>query len=128
MKPLQLIDSGEHKKKRHHKKKPRQPVSFYQLLLDRVEHFSTVAQQVLSDSDSESIHQTRVYSRRVQSAFEVLPDELTEQVQPLRKQLRRVRRAMNGIRDADVFLEIVEKRLGGRKDRAPYELLREHFE
>jgi len=35
---------------------------------------------------------------------------------------------MNGIRDSDVFLEIIEKRLGSRKNRGPYEMLRDYFE
>jgi CHAD domain-containing protein len=127
MEPLRLVETPERKKKRRHKKSS-SPEGFYQILIDRVDHFSTTAQQVLIDSDPEAIHQTRVYSRRVQSALEVLPDELSEQVQPLRKQLRRVRRTLNGLRDSDVFMEIIEKRLGSRKNRAPYEQLREHLE
>ena len=78
-------------------------------------------------SDSEAIHQTRVYSRRVQSALEVLPRELDDQVLPLRKQLRRIRRALNEIRDSDVFLEIIQKRIGKRKNTEPYDLLCEHL-
>ena len=127
MNPLRLVADSDQKKKSHRKKR-RANHSFYQLLLDRVEHFSTEAQRVLNESDSDAIHQTRVYSRRTQSALEVLPEELEAQVEPLRRQLKRTRRAMNGIRDSDVFLEIVKKRLGLRKNKAPYELLREHFE
>jgi len=129
MKPLRLIADGDQQKvKKHHHKKKHVPLSFYHLFLDRVEHFSTEAQKVLGDCDSQAIHQTRVYSRRTQTALEVLPDELGEQVELLRKQLKRTRRAMNGIRDSDVFLEIIEKRLGSRKNRGPYEMLRDYFE
>jgi len=126
MSSLRLINPNEDQADAS-EKKPKARPGFYQLLLDRVEQFSTMALQVIRDGDPEAIHQTRVYSRRVQSAFEVLPGELNLRVQPLRKQLRRVRNTLNKVRDYDVFLEIVNKRSSTLKNTAPYTLLCDLF-
>ncbi|HZS45709.1 MAG TPA: CHAD domain-containing protein [Blastocatellia bacterium] len=108
-------------------KNKKEKQGFYQLLLDRVERFSSMALQVLRDGDSDAIHHMRVYSRRVQSALEVLPKELDVRTRPLRRQLSRIRRSLNKVRDFDVFLKIVKKRPATAKNKEAYDLLCDHF-
>src|SRR5947209_3601182 len=89
--------------------------SFYRLLLTSLEQFAANALMTVRTSDVEAIHQTRVYSRRLQSELELLPPELGAQIKPLRRKLRRARRALNDARNYDVFLELLDQLSRGRR-------------
>jgi CHAD domain-containing protein len=55
--------------------------------------------------DPEHVHQLRVAARRARAAVDLFAAGLPKEVERrLRKQLRRIRRVVGGVRDADVFL------------------------
>jgi CHAD domain-containing protein len=78
-------------------------------------------QAVLESEDASAIHKVRVTTRRLQAAIDMLQTE-----SKLKKQLRKWRRSLSTVRNADVFLAMIEKEMTARRSvhRRQYELLK----
>lgn len=72
--------------------------------LSRLRHYMERLLSTKSGDDVESVHQIRVFCRRLQAALDVLADALPQKhVRRLTKRLRRIRREAGHVRDADVL-------------------------
>jgi CHAD domain-containing protein len=82
-----------------------------QRLLDkRVKKFLKLAADVRGDADAKTIHDVRVWSRRLQQAVSAFfPKPRTGKVRRLRRIPRRIRRAVGEWRNCDVLLEAVAR-------------------
>jgi CHAD domain-containing protein len=87
------------------------------LLRKRVKKFVALAPEVRADANPKTVHDIRVWSRRLQQAVGALfPKPRTGKVRRLRRMPRRVRRVLGEWRNCDVLLEIVARR--GRRTRS----------
>jgi len=78
------------------------------LLRRRLKKFVALAPQIRADADAKTIHDARVWSRRLQQAIDALfPKPRSPKVRRLRRTLRRIRRSLGEWRNCDVLLEIV---------------------
>ena len=81
------------------------------LLRKRVKKFVALAPAVRTDADPKTIHDVRVWSRRLQQAVDAFfPKPRSGKVRRLRRTPGRVRRALDKWRNCDVLLEIVAQR------------------
>jgi CHAD domain-containing protein len=81
------------------------------LLRKRVKKFVALAPQVRADANPKTVHDVRVWSRRLQQALGAFfPKPRSGKVRRLRRTPRRMRRALGEWRNCDVLLEIVERR------------------
>jgi CHAD domain-containing protein len=81
------------------------------LLRKRVKKFVALAPQVRADANPKTVHDVRVWSRRLQQALGAFfPKPRSGKVRRLRRTPRRIRRALGEWRNCDVLLEIVERR------------------
>ena len=79
--------------------------------LDAVLHYLVLAAEK-EDSDTEHVHQLRVWSRRAMAALDLYQDSMPRRRRKwIRKQLKRIRRAASDARDCDVLIQ----RLKGRR-------------
>ncbi|MGE0679963.1 MAG: CHAD domain-containing protein [Candidatus Binatia bacterium] len=68
-------------------------------------HLQANEKGVLSEDEPEFIHQMRVASRRLRSAFSIFADLIsTERLVPIREELRWLARELDGARNWDVFV------------------------
>lgn len=80
------------------------------LVRKRLEKFVSLVPVVLVSEEPESVHDARVWSRRLQQALTVLfPQPRPRRVRRLERTLRRVRRALGEWRNCDVALDLVAK-------------------
>ena len=80
------------------------------LLRKRVKKFIALAPEVRADAEPKTIHDARVWSRRLQQAVSAFfPKPRSSKVRRLRRTPRRLRRALGEWRNCDVLLEIVAK-------------------
>jgi CHAD domain-containing protein len=80
------------------------------LLRKRVKKFVALAPEVRTGAAPKTIHDVRVWSRRVQQALGALfPKPRSGKVRRLRRTPRRIRRALGEWRNCDVLIEIVAK-------------------
>jgi CHAD domain-containing protein len=80
------------------------------LLRKRVKKFVALAPEVSADSSPKTVHDVRVWSRRLQQAVSTLfPKPRSGKVRRLRRTPRRIRRALGEWRNCDVLLEMVAK-------------------
>ena len=80
------------------------------LLRKRLKKFVALAPEVRSDAVPKTIHDVRVWSRRLQQAIAALfPKPRSGKVRRLRRAPRRIRRALGEWRNCDVLIEIVAK-------------------
>jgi CHAD domain-containing protein len=80
------------------------------LLRKRVKKFMALAPAVRADAEPKTIHDARVWSRRLQQAIAALfPKPRSAKVRRLRRTPRRLRRALGEWRNCDVLLEMVAK-------------------
>jgi CHAD domain-containing protein len=81
------------------------------LLRKRLKKFTALAPEVRADTEPKTIHDVRVWSRRLQQAIAALfPKPRSGKVRRLRRTPRRIRRALGEWRNCDVLLEMVAKR------------------
>jgi CHAD domain-containing protein len=78
----------------------------------RLEKFVSLFAKVLVSDHPDTIHDARVWSRRLQETFRVLfPRPRTGKNRKLVRTLRRVRRALGNCRNTDVTIGLIEDRL-----------------
>jgi CHAD domain-containing protein len=81
------------------------------LLRKRVKKFVALAPEIRADANPKTVHDVRVWSRRLQQALGAFfPKPRSGKVRRLRRTPRRMRRALGEWRNCDVLLEIVERR------------------
>jgi CHAD domain-containing protein len=93
-----------------------EPAPSHQKLLGvtqkRLEKFVSLFAKVLVSDHPDTIHDTRVWSRRLQETFRVLfPKPRTGKNRKLVRTLRQVRRALGNCRNTDVTIGLIEDRL-----------------
>jgi CHAD domain-containing protein len=80
------------------------------LLRKRVKKFVVLVPEVLASANSKTVHDARVWSRRLQQAVSAFfPKPRSGKVRRLRRTPRRIRRALGEWRNCDVLLEIVAR-------------------
>ena len=80
------------------------------LLRKRVKKFVTLVPEVRMDANPKTVHDARVWSRRLQQASTAFfPKPRSGKVRRLRRTPRRIRRALGEWRNCDVLLEIVAR-------------------
>jgi len=85
--------------------------AFTRLLRKRVKKFVALAPEAHAAADPNTIHDLRVWSRRLQQAVSAFfPKPRSGKVRRLRRTPRRIRRALGEWRNCDVLLEIVGRR------------------
>ena len=78
----------------------------------RLEKFASLFPRVLIRNDSETIHDARVWSRRLQQIIRVLfPKPARKKSRKLIRMLRRVRRALGDCRNLDVIMELIQEKI-----------------
>jgi CHAD domain-containing protein len=81
------------------------------LLRKRVKKFVALAPEIRADANPKTVHDVRVWSRRLQQALGAFfPKPRSGKVRRLRRTPRRIRRALGEWRNCDVLFEIVERR------------------
>ena len=80
------------------------------LLRKRVKKFVALAPEVRADANPKTVHDARVWSRRLQQAVSAFfPKPRSGKVRRLRRTPRRIRRMLGEWRNCDVLLEIVAR-------------------
>src|SRR5579872_5190333 len=94
--------------------KPSDPWAQVQkLAIRQLNRLVTLEPKVLRDESPAPIHDLRVASRRLQEVLDLLyPSPRPDDVQKLRRKLRRARQALSDVRNCDVMLERVDAALG----------------
>lgn len=85
----------------------------------RLEKFVSLLPRVLVSDRPDTIHDTRVYSRRLQQVIRVFfPQTGVGKARKLVRTLRKARRSLGACRNLDVTIELVQKRIHAAKDGA----------
>ncbi len=83
----------------------------------RLEKFVSLLPRVLVGDRSDTIHDTRVYSRRLQQVIRVFfPNARAGKTRKLIRTLRRTRRCLGPVRNLDVTIELVQKTIHRPRD------------
>lgn len=86
------------------------------LALRQLNRLVTLEPKVLRDESPAAIHDLRVASRRLQEVLDLLyPAPRPQEIQKLRRKLRRARRALSEVRNCDVLLERVAAALARKR-------------
>ncbi len=97
-----------------------------ELVDKRLEKFVSLLPRVLVSDRPDTIHDTRVYSRRLQQVIRVFfPQTATGKARKLVRTLRKTRRSLGACRNLDVTIELVQKRIRTLKDDAVRDAWRE---
>lgn len=100
------------------------PRTLCEIVTQHLEALRTHHAGVIETEDVEAIHRTRVTTRRLQAAIDLLQTgRLKSQIRQLKKRLRNWRRSLSLIRNYDVFLQLLEKESSTRRG-----VQREQFE
>jgi CHAD domain-containing protein len=95
----------------------------------RLEKFASVFPRVLISERPDPIHDTRVWSRRLQQVFSFLfPKPRTGKSRKLVRTLRRVRRALGDCRNLDVSIHLIQEKIDSAHNpslRAAWDQIRE---
>ena len=84
--------------------------------LKRLRHFSTLISKAGHMGKPKTIHDIRVASRRLQQILDYLyPSPRPPAIRRLRSRLRRSRRILGKLRDYDVFIASIDKRLKSKR-------------
>jgi CHAD domain-containing protein len=84
--------------------------------IDRLDDFIKLEPKVLKGDKADPIHDMRVASRRTQEAFDLLyPAPQTKKLKKLRRAIKEPRCALGELRNYDVQLELVEKRVAAKR-------------
>ncbi len=100
------------------------------LALKQLDRFMSLEPKVLRGDEPEAIHDLRVASRRLQQVLDLLyPAPRHGEVRKLRRRIRRSRRALGEVRNADVQLARVEKILSRKHaaQRETWEAFRDYL-
>jgi CHAD domain-containing protein len=101
------------------------------LLRKRVKKFATLVPEVRTDANPKTVHDARVWSRRLQQAITAFfPKPRSGKVRRLRRMPRRIRRGLGEWRNCDVLLEIVarqRRRTRSEDKRRAWDLVRDHL-
>lgn len=100
------------------------------LALKHLDRFMALEPKVLRGDDPDAIHDLRVASRRLQQVLDLLyPDFRHGEARKLRRRIRRSRRALGDVRNADVQLERVKKILARKRSsrREAWEAVRDYL-
>lgn len=90
-----------------------------QLVRKRLEKFMSLVPGVMAGDDPETVHDARVWSRRLQQSLTaLLPKPMPGKARRLRQTLRRVRRLLGEWRDCDVVLKLVSRELRRTRSQA----------
>jgi CHAD domain-containing protein len=86
------------------------------LALKQLDRFMSLEPKVLRGDDPDAIHDIRVASRRLQQVFDlVYPPPAAGEIRKLRRRIQRTRRALGDLRNCDVQLAEVSRRLGSKR-------------
>lgn len=101
------------------------------LLRKRVKKFVALAPEVRTDANPKTVHDVRVWSRRLQQAVTAsFPKPRSGKVRRLRRTPRRVRRMLGEWRNCDVLLEMIarrQRRTRSELKKQAWDLIREHL-
>jgi CHAD domain-containing protein len=101
------------------------------LLRKRVKKFVALAPELRADANPKTVHDVRVWSRRLQQAVSAFfPKPRSGKVRRLRRTPRRIRRMLGEWRNCDVLLEIVarqQKRTRSEAKRRAWAFVREYL-
>ena len=101
------------------------------LLRKRVKKFVALAPEVHAEANPKTVHDVRVWSRRVQQAVSAFfPKPRPGKVRRLRRTPRRIRRALGEWRNCDVLLEIVarqQRRTRSEAKRRAWNFVRDYL-
>jgi CHAD domain-containing protein len=82
------------------------------LALAHLDRILDLLPKILRSEDPDRIHDLRVASRRLQAVLDVLPGTPTSSsLRRIRRKVKRCRTAFSEVRDCDVFIERIERRL-----------------
>src|SRR5690242_18056399 len=85
---------------------------FVALSQKRLEKFASIFPRVLVSADPETIHDARVYSRRLQQIVRILyPRPGTKKSRKVIRRLRKVRRALGDCRNCDVMTALIQAKI-----------------
>jgi len=101
------------------------------LALRHLNRFISLEAKVLKGDDSNAIHDMRVASRRLQQILDLIfPTPLPREGRRLRRKIRRCRRALGDVRNCDVLLDLVERRLARRRSshREAWAAVQQHLQ
>jgi CHAD domain-containing protein len=90
----------------------------------RLERFVTLVPKFLLSDEADTIHDLRVWSRRLQQTIRILIPQPPPGGRKVIKTLRRVRRALGPLRNLDVNTELVQDRL----EKSPSSVLRDAWD
>jgi CHAD domain-containing protein len=98
----------------------------------RLEKFAALMPRVIVTDDANTIHDVRVWSRRVQQILSMLAPQSTKKNKPrkLMRALRSIRRILGRPRNLDVMTELVQKKIGAARNpvaRDAWDQLRAHL-
>jgi CHAD domain-containing protein len=99
------------------------------LALRHLDRFVSLHPKALGGDEPEAIHDLRVASRRLQQVLDLLyASPQPKGVRRLRRRIRRCRRSLSEVRNSDVLLERVERRLRRKRvaRRRAWEAVRDH--
>ena len=97
-----------------------------ELVAKRLEKFVSLLPRVLISDRPETIHDTRVYSRRLQQVIRVFfPQPGVGKARKLVRTLRETRRSLGPCRNLDVTIDLIKKRIQAAKDDAARDAWRE---
>ena len=101
------------------------------LLRRRIKKFVALAPQARADASPKTIHDVRVWSRRLQQAVSAFfPKPRSGKARRMRRAPRRVRRALGEWRNCDVLLEIVarqQRRTRSEAKRRAWDFVRDYL-
>jgi CHAD domain-containing protein len=101
------------------------------LLRKRVKKFVKLVPEVRTDANPKTVHDARVWSRRLQQAITAFfPKPRSGKVRRLRRMPRRIRRGLGEWRNCDVLLEIVarqRRRTRSEAKRRAWDLVRDYL-
>jgi len=118
------------REKTGHEKPPDPWARAQKLAVRQLNRLVTLEPKVLRDESPDAIHDLRVASRRLQEVLDLLyPAPRPQEIQKLRRKLRRARRALSELRNCDVLLERVGAALAGKRSshRDAWEALRAYL-
>ena len=99
------------------------------LALKQLDRFMSLEPKVLRGDDPDAIHDMRVASRRLQQILDLIYPHPHGEVRKLRRRIRRSRRMLGDVRNADVQLARVKKILARKRTarREAWETLRDYL-
>lgn len=111
---------------------PRQKTTPWQTLqtlaVEQLEHFDTLTRKLAKHTDADVIHDLRVNTRRLQQLLDLLPAQPdNKNVRRLRDRLKQCRRLFGDLRDSDVVLVRIKRKMPRQPGKAnPWLLTHEH--